>query len=41
MNKKLKQLIVEKIITESMTVQDAVEYLWDLKEEDALGGSQE
>lgn len=33
MNKKLKELIFNEIVREQMTVEQAVEYVWELKEE--------
>ncbi|KKM24540.1 hypothetical protein LCGC14_1603970 [marine sediment metagenome] len=33
MNKELKKLIFEHILREQMTVEEAVEYVWNLKED--------
>jgi len=34
MNKKLKQLIREKILIERMNLDDTIEYIWELKEKE-------
>ena len=33
MNKKLKDLIMEKVVRENMNIGDTIEYVWDLKQE--------
>lgn len=34
MNRKLKDLIVKEILEKKMPIEQAVEYIWELKEED-------